>query len=1605
MVNASTSPAAVVSGDGMWVAVRGVPAATGVKITLEDGSGTVYNLTSFGNPAPTNLDIVLFLTQLNQVFEFLEPLQTPGAYYVRMYFDTTGNTIQGQVPLTVNPYVNTPFPLIDGHLNPNGLELAAVRISAATGGTILAGAPNVPASGVCVRGNIVVSSVFEGPAGNPSTPQNTTMQYYAVSGDGIYHPLGSPVFAATGGPTVASFDTTALADGSYVITAKIVDMNDVFHGDLGGRWTAPLVVVLPQPVIIQNGPSPMDPTGTYMIPAAYNNPRTVSPTPDFLKYQGLPAAARSYPYPAANVPPVWNPSSPFHGNPVSARRPPLGMWFEGVNGIRTNEYYDSMEWRTTNAGGIFAESFFSKTTANGSIEGSYPAVAQGSYRDGGRNTNPTTSFVTFVAAPPTGPWSQASTLSYHWTLIQEDGRLAVMSLAGDMVTIAGYKRDLTKLPIDWKDPANAEFPNTVQIGTIDTNPLYTFSDFGGGAADCCWDPRDPYICYVSQTVDHCIIKVNFHTQTLGGVKYGPSNPLCQRYAGYKGGVLGDGNGGYVDGVALSTGGSGAQFNGVYSLCMMKRTDNTAYPQGTMFVADNYNGLIRVISAGALDSNGNQATPSTVSTLVGLHGGTTPQPPNFQNTLSGATAPIAVSSISLSGTTATVTLAASPVSGIQANGWKITLLNNGSPYYDGNGSIYEHTFGIYTLTSFTDSTHFQIGPIASLPTGTVTITVAAADTYSRPDQVAFSSPNAYIAYPNTIRMSSKGHLVVLEAWYNSMARVCWLSGPNANTITRVGPFGNLATYFQPEVFGWMDVDDAVTSTAGSFTDPGIGACGPQDDIVLFKVDSNPGSASVNDRWSFDGTFNYFTTYDGTGFFGDGGPNFPSEGPGGAGHYPWAFCFSKTQFRMLSCGLDPTGFFQWRPKQSSDPDESTDLIGGQGLFYPYLFADTGWQVFQHGTRGIFPLGFRPSFATIFGAAGLALYGQNTAPTLDDLPMLYPNDYSGPSGTVLATYITDGMAGQVPRLELSMDDDGVTPGRPLAAYVYFIKRQSMSGSWPNQTPPLFTNQDIRGGSQALITPGTWSLNYIRPKITVQAGDPTRVSNTSIRVRWTTDKSTLGIVIAGTPNSATTPWTGTPTLYNLWTTLEMDNGGVWGTTHDVTITGLPDASVTPPSGSNAPNNVAVLVIDRAGNWNVSANFVVPSTRSTVSPDGSILFAGPDPVNPPAIGATSVSIFSGSISGTTLTVGTVNYGAVAVGQILTDGGAGFIASGTKVLSGSGTSWQVNISQSVTSETLYGTLPASGPLWTKYGAWDFGNQWAGPGSQDQNYRFPRLNGKEIVYPGAVEGNNLVGQVLQVDTGGNLWLLQFSLLWSVWDNYNWLKTGPTGWPFPGAGALVPDPTPTYTPPYTPSADGTMITGGTGTVVTSDGVWSFGAFDSGSGGWLLMLNGIPVGAGSTGGGFGYTGGAIPVSEILVDSYGQLYAKPAGGYGNGYWMRWVAGALQLNPEWPNGPGTLPAHLLPVPIDMTFNPPCPVLHLSSAPGTFLTTVVVTMSDGSSFAGTYVVGANQSNQTWGAMSGNNLVVGSGGVANPNGANFFPITATQNGWSITNQINWLQQLP
>jgi hypothetical protein len=67
----------------------------------------------------------------------------------------------------------------------------------------------------------------------------------------------------------------------------------------------------------------------------------------------------------------------------------------------------------------------------------------------------------------------------------------------------------------------------------------------------------------------------------------------------------------------------------------------------------------------------------------------------------------------------------------------------------------------------------------------------------------------------------------------------------------------------------------------------------------------------------------------------------------------------------------------------------------------------------------------------------------------------------------------------------------------------------------------------------------------------------------------------------------------------------------------------------------------------------------------------------------TAAAEFTGSISGTTLTVTSVTSGAIAVGQTVTDS-SGDVLPGTVITSGSGLSWTVNNSQTVTAETMFG---------------------------------------------------------------------------------------------------------------------------------------------------------------------------------------------------------------------------------------------------------------------------------------------------------------------------------
>lgn len=83
------------------------------------------------------------------------------------------------------------------------------------------------------------------------------------------------------------------------------------------------------------------------------------------------------------------------------------------------------------------------------------------------------------------------------------------------------------------------------------------------------------------------------------------------------------------------------------------------------------------------------------------------------------------------------------------------------------------------------------------------------------------------------------------------------------------------------------------------------------------------------------------------------------------------------------------------------------------------------------------------------------------------------------------------------------------------------------------------------------------------------------------------------------------------------------------------------------------------------------------------------------AKGASVSAIFTGSISGTTLTVTSVFSGTIAVGMIVT---GRKIQNNTLIVSGSGTTWTVSVAQTTASQSLTGTTPDAVVVATVSGA-------------------------------------------------------------------------------------------------------------------------------------------------------------------------------------------------------------------------------------------------------------------------------------------------------------------
>ncbi|MET0373940.1 MAG: hypothetical protein ABW128_06745 [Rhizorhabdus sp.] len=104
---------------------------------------------------------------------------------------------------------------------------------------------------------------------------------------------------------------------------------------------------------------------------------------------------------------------------------------------------------------------------------------------------------------------------------------------------------------------------------------------------------------------------------------------------------------------------------------------------------------------------------------------------------------------------------------------------------------------------------------------------------------------------------------------------------------------------------------------------------------------------------------------------------------------------------------------------------------------------------------------------------------------------------------------------------------------------------------------------------------------------------------------------------------------------------------------------------------NYAGPATDQSGNGNNAPLLVNSNAKKTAGGVGNIVDA---------------AVFTGSISGTTLTVTAVAAGALAIGQTLSGSG---VTAGTTITAGSGTTWTVSTSQTAPSTTINAYDPAN----------------------------------------------------------------------------------------------------------------------------------------------------------------------------------------------------------------------------------------------------------------------------------------------------------------------------
>jgi hypothetical protein len=272
-----------------------------------------------------------------------------------------------------------------------------------------------------------------------------------------------------------------------------------------------------------------------------------------------------------------------------------------------------------------------------------------------------------------------------------------------------------------------------------------------------------------------------------------------------------------------------------------------------------------------------------------------------------------------------------------------------------------------------------------------------------------------------------------------------------------------------------------------------------------------------------------------------------------------------------------------------------------------------------------------------------------------------------------------------------------------------------------------------------------------------------------------------------------------------------------------------------------------------------------------------------------------------------------------------------RILGHSGAGGSLPISPDGSSATSPGQF-----VYNAYGKWGLGALSApAPGYGGGPFYVATLNGKSI--PGQFNT-----QQIQINYGGEAFLSAPDQIWSQWWKYTLLPNHSVSFLAPTNDGFHGPLPPVFTG-YTPSPDGSTISGPSGMLTTADGNWTFGAGPDGNGNWQCLLNGVQIQQNAT------------ADMLEVNAQGTMFVH-ASGFGPG-WTAWTQ--YRLTPVFPSPVAG------PIPIDFTYASAnaAPIIHNQATTGTAITLTGVStdpkfamtpvMSDGSQFTGSVTVPPN----------------------------------------------------